>query len=388
VFQPIKSKTLLFSTLAKAFFLGLAILVGLAGISVGAAQAASFSDTIERDFPLRSLGELRITNARGDITINGWSQDRVRLKAVRKVQAASQEEANRVFSYTDVRYKTVEKDIEVTAEYGRGLKIEERLKERNLPQVGMDLNILAPSSLPLRVWAVSGKVIIKGWNANLEVRSSHGAIEIELIRKGSVAVLCPSCTVRVKTVHSSLRCMGGTGNIEISEVTGSQIYVESDSGAVNVSRIEGDQLYVTKAGAIDGKQLKGRIEFHTRQGNVSILDSMGFISGRTETGTVSAQMREWSFLDKALIESVSGSVSLSVPASFSAEVDLRSGTGRVFSAFPLILPSGYQSLLQEKASRRPFSRLMGMVNDGGEQLKLASDTGNVSLLKLESSASR
>lgn len=350
------------------------------------AQATPFSDTIERDFPLRSLGELRITNARGDITIDGWSQDRVRLKASRKVNASSQEEANRVFSYTDVKYKNVEKDIEISAEYGRGLKIEERLKERSLPQVGMDFHVLAPSSLPLRVWAVSGKVIIKGWNANLEVRSTQGAVEIESIRKGTVAVLCPSCTVRVKSVHSSVRCMGGTGDVDVSDVTGSQIYVESDSGKVNVTRIDGEQLYVTKAGAIEGKQLKGKIEFHTRQGNVTISDSTGFISGRTESGAVSAQMKEWSFVDKALIESTSGSVSLAVPSTFSAEVDLRSGTGRVFSAFPLILPSGYQGLLQEKASRRPFSRLMGMVNDGGEQLKLASDSGNVSLLKLETAA--
>lgn len=374
MFRPQTLITLVFS-----------ILLGMAGSQ---AQATPFNDTIERDFPLRSLGELRITNARGDITIDGWSQDRVRLKASRKVNASSQEEANRVFSYTDVKYKNVEKDIEISAEYGRGLKIEERLKERSLPQVGMDFHVLAPSSLPLRVWAVSGKVIIKGWNANLEVRSTQGAVEIESIRKGTVAVLCPSCTVRVKSVHSSVRCMGGTGDVDVSDVTGSQIYVESDSGKVNVTRIDGEQLYVTKAGAIDGKQLNGKIEFHTRQGNVTIADSTGFISGRTESGAVSAQMKEWSFVDKALIESTSGSVSLAVPSTFSAEVDLRSGTGRVFSAFPLILPSGYQGLLQEKASRRPFSRLMGMVNDGGEQLKLASDSGNVSLLKLETAASQ
>jgi DUF4097 and DUF4098 domain-containing protein YvlB len=379
VLKLVTRKTLVFSILAS-------LLIGTSGST--AAEATTFSDTIERDFPLRSLGELRITNARGDITIDGWSQDRVRLKAFRKVQAASQEEATRVFSYTDVRYKNVEKDIEVSAEYGRGLKIEERLKERNLPQVGMDLHIQAPSSLSLRVWAVSGKVFIKGWNANLEVRSTRGTVEIESVRKGTVAVLCPSCSVRVKSVHSSVRCMGGAGDVEISEVNGPQIYVESDAGGVKVSNIEGDQLYVTKAGAIQGKQLKGRIEFHTRQGNVTIAESSGFISGRTETGTVSAQMREWSFVDKALIESISGSVALTVPPTFSAEVDLRSGSGRVFSAFPLILPSGYQGLLQEKASRRPFSRLMGMVNDGGEQLKLASDSGNVSLLKPESAASR
>jgi DUF4097 and DUF4098 domain-containing protein YvlB len=185
--------------------------------------------------------------------------------------------------------------------------------------------------------------------------------------------------------------MGGTGNIEITDVEGGQIYVESDEGSVTLTRIEGDQLYVSKAGPIQGNTLKGRIEFHTRQGGVTVTDSEGFISGRTESGAVTAEMKDWSFVDKALIESISGSVSLTVPQTFSGEVDLRTGTGRVYSAFPLNVPSALSpnnaGLPHEKSSRRPFSRLMGMVNDGGEQLKLASETGNVSLLKFEAGKS-
>jgi DUF4097 and DUF4098 domain-containing protein YvlB len=367
------------------FVLGFLLWAGIPqGIQV--ARATEFQDSIVREFPLRSLGDLRITNARGDIYIDGWAQDRVRIQALRKAHAASLDEAKKIFAYTDIKYKNVDSEIEVSAEYGRGLSIEERLKERRSPKVSMDLHVLAPANLSLHVWAVSGHVVVKGWDTHLEVRSTEGVVDIDSIHKGDVAVLCPSCTLHVRNVHASVRCMGGSGGIEVSNVSGPHVYVESDGGSVNLSKIDGKQLYVSKSGSIQGTQLKGRIEFHTRQGNVSISDSSGFISGRTESGAVSAEMNHWFFADKALIESVTGNVSLILPPSFSGEVDLRSGSGHVSSAFSLILPpnSEGEGLLREKASRRPFSRLMGVVNDGGEELKLASGSGNVSLLKLPS----
>lgn len=347
-------------------------------------ETPEIKDTVERDFPLRSLGELRLSNARGNIIIEGWAQDRIRVKALRKAKVKTSEEAKRLFGLTDVQFKTVDDEIEVSAQYGRGLKIEDRLKERNQAQVSMDLSVLAPAHLPLKIWAVNGKVIVKGWNANLEVRTDQGPIEIESMKKGSLSILCPSCSVKVKSARSSLRCMGGVGAIELTDVEGSPIYVESEAGSVTLKNISGEQLYVTHAGSVSGENLHGRIEFHTRQGNVKITHSSGFLSGRTDTGSINAQMDSWNFLDKALVESSAGDVSLSLPAKFSGEVDLRSGSGKVYSGFPLTQPrAGTRSGASGPdlvPSRRTLSRLMGLVGEGGEQLKLASESGDVSLL--------
>lgn len=338
-----------------------------------------FQDTVERDFALRSIGELQITNARGDIVIEGWAQDRVRLRAVRRAKAQTLEEAKKLFAATDFRFRNQDRSIELVAEYGRGLKIEERLQERRNPLTSMDMTVLAPAALSLKVWAVSGKVIVKSWNSTVEVRTDRGPIRIESVKGGSISVLCPECSVTVKAVRASVRCMGGAGEIDLADVDGSQIYVESDSGRVRLSSINGEQLYVTKSGELRGDKLQGRIEFHSQSGNVFLTDGSGFLSGRSETGSISAKMTAWRFLDKALIESVAGSVSLELPSTFSGEVDLRSLQGKVASAFS-VFSRPTKAAEVTALSSKPGSRLTGVVREGGEMLRLSSSRGDVTLL--------
>lgn len=338
-------------------------------------------DVQEKEFVLRSNGELNVMNARGDIIVEGWSQDKIRVKGEKIARIDDAVEAHRMMGFTDLGFTHSGGVIEVNAEYGKGLDIEGRLKERSLSRVSMDLTVNAPSTLPLKVWAVNGKVIVKNWSSNIEVRTTEGPVEVENIKKSrEISVFCSSCSVKINAAHGPLRCLSGNGNVNISDLSGGSIYVETDAGQIHLTRVEGDQLYVTQTGSVVGTQLKGRIEFQTHQGSVNVTDSSGFLSGRTESGTVFAQMNEWDFLDKALIESMSGSISLVLPSGFSAEVDLRSGQGKVFSAFPLISPQGHQGGAKEPSSSRPFSRMMGIVRDGGEQLKLASESGDVSLL--------
>jgi hypothetical protein len=258
----------------------------------------------QREYDLRSSGELEISNARGDVQIEGWAQDKLRVKAIRRASGKNADEAKALLSATDIRFQNIDKGFELAAEYGRGLKIEQRLEERQNPRTSMDLSVMGPARFPLRVWATNGKVGIHGWTGPVEVRTAKGPVRIESSR-GAVSVLCEDCAVTVHAVQASVRCMGGAGPIELSDVRGPQIYVETDSGAVNVEGVEGEQLFVSKTGQIRGKNLSGRIEFHTREGNVEISNSSGFLSGRTVSGSIRASMREWKFLDKAIIESIS-----------------------------------------------------------------------------------
>jgi hypothetical protein len=349
-----------------------------------------YTDTVEKDFALRSLGELRVSNARGEIRIEGWSQDKIRLKAVRRTRAESAAKARQNFAATDFALRAEGRDIELAVEYGKGMSIEDRLRERRSPETFVDIVVSAPSSLGLRVWASEGSVWVKSWNAPLDVRTAQGAIRIENTRKGPVSLICPECEISVKSAHGALRCMGGAGHINLHDVSGGPVYVESDAGAVSLGAVQGEQLYVTKRGTIDGNGLSGRIEFHTESGNVRILGSTGFLSGRSESGAIVGQMLSWEFLDKALLESEQGSVQLALPSNFSGDVDLQSEMGKVMSAFPVVQmnsrrmsPERLAVVTQSSYPGPGGQRLTGVVRDGGELLKLASRRRDVSLLKSE-----
>ncbi|MGZ3698680.1 MAG: DUF4097 family beta strand repeat-containing protein [Bdellovibrionota bacterium] len=339
------------------------------------ARAAEFSDEIERDYALRTIGQLQVTNMRGEIVVRGWAQDKIRVKAVRRATAADREQAQKLLTGVDFRFTSGDGNIELSAEYGRGLSIQERLHEREHPQTSMQMTVFAPARLKLLVWAVDGKVSVRGWNAPLEVRTTSGAIHVDGVKAESVSLLCSACSMEARNIHGALRCMGGAGPIEIAGVSETHSYVETMSGKIKASHIDGEQLYVSKTGPIEAQRLRGHIEFHSQQGPVEILDSSGFLSGRSESGNIVARMRAWSFSDKALIESVSGNIQLTLPASFSSDVDIWSMAGKAELEFPL------DRISDQTVGPEPAGRLIGRIGEGGEPLKILSEKGEIHVFR-------
>lgn len=337
------------------------------------AQAKEFTQEIERVIPLRSHGDLEITNNRGDIFIDGWSQDRVRLKAKRTADAASADEAKRLFVAMDIRHRVNADDIEISAEYGHGLTLEERLRERASPRSSMALFILAPSNLKMRLWAANGKVRVRGWKGALDIRSSEGPITIENSECKGLSVMCPGCEIHLLDVESkSVRVMGGSGKIRLRDVRTSHAYVETESGPIDSEGFKGEQLFVSRSGPIRLQKSKGHIGFHSQEGAVEVLDGLGYLSGKTFSGNITARMRAWEFDDKAIIESVSGEIALELPAKFSGELDLWSENGKLMRTFPM-------RSTQSAGEISSTVRQIGIAGEGGEVLRVHSEKGSVKL---------
>lgn len=350
------------------------ILFSLAILCATPSSAAEFVDSVERSFPVRALGRLQITNLRGDIVIQGWPLDKIKIRAKRKVIADTQEEANKLFSAMDFRFHNGGNEIELSAEYGRGLEIRERLKERQNPKSSMEMTISAPAGLKLMAWTSEGKISVKDWRAALDVRTSSGAILLDSIRAAQVTALCPTCEMKIQRLKGALRCTGGSGPIVIGDVKGSPIYVESASGAIQAEQVEGDQLYISKTADIYGKKLKGRMDVHVQRAKVEITDSSGFFSGRNDGGDFVIKMREWQFADKAFIEATKGSIQLALPSGFSGDVDLTSGASAIQSAFSM------QTLEGEARGASVIKspqRWIGRIGEGGELLRIQAGGGIV-----------
>ena len=51
------------------------------------AKAQDFSEEIEKDYALRSIGILQISHVKGDLSVQSWALDKVRIKIRKKVSA-------------------------------------------------------------------------------------------------------------------------------------------------------------------------------------------------------------------------------------------------------------------------------------------------------------
>ena len=89
---------------------------GVSPSPVPSAAPSEFHDEIERDFSLRSTGQLQVTNMRGDIVIQGWSLDKIRVRARRHALAVGADEAKRLFSAVDFRFSNTDGMLELAAD--------------------------------------------------------------------------------------------------------------------------------------------------------------------------------------------------------------------------------------------------------------------------------
>ena len=335
-----------------------------------------FDQEIEKDYPLRSIGKLIVTNPWGDVSVQGWPFDKIRIKFKKKVQAENLEKAKSYFDSVHYSFHSSERNIEISTQYSSELNIAERLNEKAHSKISMDMILLAPANLNLRIWTTSGKINLKSWGSSSELRSNSGSIRVDGVKSNILSILCASCPIQVKNIESSLRCVGGSGPLDLHTIRGKNIYAETDTAFLKVSRVQGDQLYISKTGQIDGQFLTGKIQFHNKSGSVQLREISGFLSGSAEKGSISASIKEWEFLDKAIIESVQGNIDLVLPRHFSGDVDLKSVTGKVAIDFPVEI---LQDLIQ--AGPEPVNHLVGKIRDGGELLKIFTENGNIHVFK-------
>lgn len=338
--------------------------------------AEKFSHEVEKDFPIRSIGRLQLTNVKGDIMVQGWAFDKIRIKIIKETFAENAEKANGLFEGVDYRYSSSSGGIDISSQYGKKLSIEERVQQKLNPRVRMDMVVQAPPYLTLKIWSAGGKVVIKNWNSFIDIRANDGLIQAEGINTEKFLIQCGTCNSELKDISSSLRYLGGAGKISLVNAKGKTFYIETSSATQKLSHVQGEQLYVSKKGSIEGEFLKGRIEFHSQDAAIDFKEISGFLSGTAESGSVTARIRDWETSDQALIETIRGDISIIFPETLAADADIWSAGGVTVLEYPLVRSQDSMVFGPE-----PVNHLVGRIGDGGELLKVFSEHGNVSVLK-------
>ena len=338
--------------------------------------AAMYMDEVEKDFGLKSIGQLRIVNPKGDVSVQSWALDKIRIKFVKRVESESSEKAKELLNRIDYRSVFAAGNVEISSHYGKDLPLKDRLRADDQRKIRTDMVVYAPAHLSLSVWSVEGVVTIKGWRSNLELRLSSGAVTLEGIKAKKISLTCPLCDLSLKSIQASVKCVGGEGAIHLNQVKGGSIYVESESGPMTLLDISGEQLYSSGSAQVAGRHLAGRVEFHSKKGNIDFRGLSGFLSGSSESGSIHAQVQDWVPLDKGFLETTTGSISLVFSNSFSADVDIWSLSGNVKVDFPIINADDARIF-----GPRSLSHLTGKINSGGELIRITSDSGDIHLTR-------
>ena len=225
-------------------------------------------------------------------------------------------------------------------------------RSRNGLEAFADLRVTVPAGKTIGLYLGVGKAFVSNVDGNIYVYGASADIAADRTR-GVLRVETGSGNVDLRTGAGDVTLETGSGDITVAGMQGTILRLATGSGNVTLTDGKAATLDVeTGSGDIDATGSSGdELSFETGSGNVDVALTMAFRSLRIETG--------------------SGDVTLRVPPTVGAEVDLDTGSGDI--------DLGGLTL---QVRRIEHDHVTGTLGDGRGRLSVETGSGNVRLLKL------
>lgn len=178
----------------------------------------------------------------------------------------------------------------------------------------------------------------------------------------TVTITVPGdCPVQLGVVNASTVVSGMSARTSVKSVSG-EITLDAITGDIDANTVSGD---------VQAQGVDGGIRFKTLSGNLTVADALlGRLDAKTVSGRVTGDF-ELAPAGSVQAATVSGDVAIRVPASTGAQVDLRSASGRVDTAFEGLL-----------GGRNPGpASVTGTLGAGDGRLSVSTVSGSVALLR-------
>jgi hypothetical protein len=261
--------------------------------------------------------------------------------------------------------------------------------------MGRTWTIEAPTSLEfddvtsLRVRLIAGSVAVLATDGapSLDVTSIEGdplTVTYEggvltiahenLSWEGLLKWLRPQRHSATVTVTVPRKCRTQVGVVSATAVmsgTGARTSVKSVSGGITLDGVTGDVDANTVSGALEAQGINGRLNFRTVSGDLTLADGwLERLDANVVSGDVTADV-DLDPLGGMQVTTVSGEVTLRLPAEADARVNLHSMSGDVRSEFAEL-----------RGTSAPASRsVSGSLGAGSGHVSVNTMSGRVMLLR-------
>lgn len=229
---------------------------------------------------------------------------------------------------------------------GGGRHVDVSRRGRGL-EAHADLIVRVPPGGDVAVYVGVGHASARGVEGRLLVELRAGRVRVTDV-EGDVNLDTGSGAVSVANVDGSVRVDTGSGGVSLDAVTGRAVDVDTGSGAVEGRDVSAETLRVDTG--------SGRIRF----------DGLAASRVECDTGSGAVHLSLASDVERLLVDTGSGGVTLVAPSELGAELRLNTGSGRISVDAPGALVD---------VSGRGYLR--GTLGDGVGRVVVDTGSGNV-----------
>lgn len=186
----------------------------------------------------------------------------------------------------------------------------------------------------------------------------------------------PSARLRVAIPRSSnLQAKSGDGSISVEDISGT-VGLDTQDGSVRAVRLAGAIRVRSGDGAIRMEKIEGSLDLETVDGRIELDAKPTVLRTKTGDGSIRLQIApETAMTEDWEVTSGDGSITLTLPSSFNAQLDAETGDGSVRASHPGIRIED-ESDSEERRERRRRS-LRTTMGQGGKVLRVRTRDGTV-----------
>lgn len=211
-----------------------------------------------------------------------------------------------------------------------------------------DVTVRVPAGRRLALHLLAGEATVSNVDGDLTVDVHAASLATERTR-GRLRVDAGSGPVRVTDAQGDVDLDAGSGRVEVTRVKALALRVDAGSGALRGTDVDADR--------VDLDLGSGGARLEAVRARTLRLDSG---SGDVDLGLVDGA-------EYVRVESGSGTVTLRLPATFGATLDIESGSGGIESELPI------------SVAHRERDRLTGRIGDGRGRIAIETGSGGVRL---------
>lgn len=189
--------------------------------------------------------------------------------------------------------------------------------------------------------------------------------------------ISPTARLRVAVPRlANINATSGDGSIRAEAIDG-KIYLHTTDGSVTATRLGGDIQIRSGDGTIRIDDSTGKLDLETDDGSIGVEARPTVLRVRTGDGTIRANIEPDSVMaDNWEITTSDGSVTVTLPGLFNAELDAETSDGSVRATHPLLErhEDGEGDRDERRERRRTLRTKMG---DGGKIFRIRTGDGTI-----------
>jgi Toastrack DUF4097 len=314
--------------------------------------------------------QLSIRNSNGNITLTTNDDYKLKIDAVKNINAESKEEAEMVAEHVQIDVESNEGHFTIAPRF---LEMRDRnpsffkklIGSSGEPSYGsIDFVISVPTDCSADINNTSGNIEIAGLRGRLNLSVMTGNISVR-DGVGGLEITTTTGKVSLKDIEGDIRINATGSDIDFATLTG-DLEVRNSSGTVKGEYLKGDLTVTQTTGAIDVARIEGDVRVKSVSGKVTVGQDSGALDIYSESGNISIKTELASKKDY-IAETVSGSIEFLVPEASSGRVSVEAQSGDIDTRIPIAIESFSKT------------RISGAFGSGGPKISLSTRTGEITL---------